>query len=268
MIDVILITKNAVKHSPVFQKGLDSLYNEVPVSRLLVIDAFSTDKTLEVLQQYPKVEIHQIQGNRAVARQFGIELVETPWFLFLDDDVIFCRNWWKRAFKYMQEPRIGLIWGWARVINPHARNRMKVMFYLRKKSEYALQLRTFQHRGGTHDTLIRTSAIQGIQIPSDLHVFEDWYIKKYVEDKGYLTVAPSNIWCYHWLDPTYSFEFCALFIQLAQKYQLESKFTTLYKFGFAFPKAMAILLLTRDGKAAQDQFKFYAYSFLARFIRR
>lgn len=263
-IDVILITKNAQQYSPLFQKSLDTLFKEVPVSRLLVVDAFSTDKTLEVLQQYPKVEVHQIQGNRALARQYGIEHIETSWFLFLDDDVILCPNWWKTALKYMQEPQIGLIWGWSRTINPHTRNRMKIMYYLRRKSEYALQLRVFQHRGGTHDTLIRRLAIQDIQIPRDLHIFEDWYIKQFVEAKGFHTIAPNDLWCYHWLNPNFTYTAIAEIARLAKKYKLETTFQTIFKFILSLPKALAILLVTGDFKAAADQFKFYTYNFLGR----
>jgi hypothetical protein len=42
-------------------------------------------------------------------------------------------------------------------------------------------------RGGTHCTLIRSAAVDGIKIPSDLSVMEDEYIRRFVEEeKGYI----------------------------------------------------------------------------------
>ncbi|MEM4898117.1 MAG: hypothetical protein QXR18_07950 [Pyrobaculum sp.] len=43
----------------------------------------------------------------------------------------------------------------------------------------------FQNSGGLHDTLLRREAIEGIKIPPWLHVYEDAYVKKYIECKGW-----------------------------------------------------------------------------------
>ncbi len=182
-IDVILLTKDSYSHSSIFKRCLDTVYREIPINRLIVIDAFSTDETIDFLMNYPNVEIHRSRGNRAAARQYGICQVETDWFMFIDDDVILCRNWFKKALKHLSND-VGLLWGWDVIANKHSRNRMKIMYYLRKMNEYELMKRNFERRGGTHDALIRKEAVEGIKIPSDLHIYEDWYIKDYVERRG------------------------------------------------------------------------------------
>lgn len=40
-------------------------------------------------------------------------------------------------------------------------------------------------RGFTGCVLMRTQAVVNIKIPSHLHTYEDWYIKRSIEEKGY-----------------------------------------------------------------------------------
>jgi glycosyltransferase involved in cell wall biosynthesis len=262
-VDVVLITKNSATHTPIFERSLRSVYREVPVKRLIVVDGFSTDDTLKILERFPKVEVHQLKGNRAVARQYGIGQVETDWFMFVDDDVILCKDWFKNAQKHML-PNVGLIWGWDRVSNPHARNRIKVMYYLRKIDEYHLMLRNFKKRGGTHDALIRKEAVKDIQIPPELHVYEDWYIKTHVERKGFKCVVPPDLWCLHYLNPKYDLKNMVTIAKLQKKYRVQSDFETLRNFALALPKCLAILLTSMDLQACRDQWKMYAYNFIGR----
>jgi glycosyltransferase involved in cell wall biosynthesis len=48
-IDVVILTKNS-EH--LLEKCLNSLYKNVPVKRLIVVDGFSEDKTLDILERY------------------------------------------------------------------------------------------------------------------------------------------------------------------------------------------------------------------------
>jgi len=52
---VVLLTKNSNK--PVLRLVLESLYKNVNVNRLIVVDGGSTDGTVELLSKYPKIEI-------------------------------------------------------------------------------------------------------------------------------------------------------------------------------------------------------------------
>jgi glycosyltransferase involved in cell wall biosynthesis len=91
-VDVVLLTMNLNKS--IFAKVLESVYRNVDVNRLIVIDGGSTDGTIEFVSKFPRVKIHtDIGGTRASAREMGIRLVETKWFLFLDSDILLCKNW-------------------------------------------------------------------------------------------------------------------------------------------------------------------------------
>jgi glycosyltransferase involved in cell wall biosynthesis len=173
-------------------KCLTALYNNVPVHRLIVVDGYSTDATLEIVETYSQkfcnVAIILDNGTRASARQKGIMAVQTEWFMFIDSDVLLCRNWFQKAIKNIS-PSVGAIWGmevWSTIKNP----KMLKLFLL-------LTHKVSEIRGGTHDTLIRSSIVKDINIPRELHVFEDAYIKDYITQRGYKFIACYDPFCIH-----------------------------------------------------------------------
>lgn len=268
-VDVCMLTKNSFSRSTqgiIFKKCLESIKRNIPVNNFIVIDKYSKDETKSIIYKYfPNAIVISSNSLRGKARELGIKYVKTEWFVFVDDDVILCNGWFNKAKKYIDD-RVGLIWGWDRIANPHARNRMKIMYYFRKMSEYDLMKKNFIHRGGLHDTLIRTELVKNIKIPSNLHVYEDWYIKNYIERKGYKAIAPKDVYCYHYLNPEYTLGSCKLIAKLQKEYKLQSDYITLRNFVLALPKALAILITSRDLKAAEDQWKYYAYLFIGRFL--
>ncbi|MBD2017979.1 glycosyltransferase family 2 protein [Microcoleus sp. FACHB-53] len=75
-------------------------YNEAPnierslkqltwAKRIVVVDSYSTDKTLDILQTYPQVEVFQREFyTHANQWNHGLQQVETEWVLSLDADYI------------------------------------------------------------------------------------------------------------------------------------------------------------------------------------
>ncbi|MCW3984210.1 MAG: glycosyltransferase [Candidatus Bathyarchaeota archaeon] len=189
-VDVVLLTKDSER---VLRRCVESIYRNVPVAQLIVVDGYSKDNTLQIITEfdnkYHNVKVVMDRGNRATARQKGIEHVTAEWFLFVDSDVVLCRDWYKKAQKYIQ-PDVGAVWGievWSTITNPKT---LRLFLTTTRK--------IFEVRGGTHDTLIRTSTIKDIKIPPDLHVFEDSYIKDWIAGKGYRVVACYSPFCIHY----------------------------------------------------------------------
>ena len=109
--------------------------------------------------------------------------------MFVDSDVVLCRDWFKKAQKYMQAD-VGAVWGtevWSTIQKPKMLN----LFLTTTR-------KIFEVRGGTHDTLIRTDLIKDIAIPKNLHVFEDAYIKDWITKKGYRVIACYSPFCIHY----------------------------------------------------------------------
>ncbi|MCW4017974.1 MAG: glycosyltransferase family 2 protein [Candidatus Bathyarchaeota archaeon] len=189
-VDVVLLTMNSDRK---LKDCINSIYRNVPVNQLIVVDGGSTDRTLSILQdfnsRYGNVKIvTDKKGTRATARQKGIENVTADWFLFVDSDVVLCKNWYSKAQAYIDED-VGAVWGievWSTI---QSQKTLRLFLVVTRK--------IFELRGGTHDTLIRTKAVKGIRIPGGLHVFEDAYIKEHIAKKGFRLVACYVPFCIH-----------------------------------------------------------------------
>lgn len=189
-IDVALLTLNSERK---LRECLDGIYQNVPVKRLIVVDGYSSDQTIPILEEYNKrygnVEIVQEKGTRGSARQTAIEMVKTEWFMFVDSDVVLSKNWFKEAWKLVRDD-VGAVWGieiWSVLANT------SVLPIFER-----VTLQIFEERGGTHDLLVRTKAVQGIHIPFELHTYEDGYIKDWIEQNGYKVLGVYNPYCMHY----------------------------------------------------------------------
>ena len=196
-IDVVVLTKNS---ELILEKCLNSIYQSVPVNNVIVVDGFSTDRTLEILERYKaekqNIKIISDKGTRATARQRGIRNVETEWFMFVDSDVILCQDWFKRAIKHINDvDDVGAVFG----LNVDAPN-VKSPIMLRMLMHTAKE--AFEFRGGTHDTLILRDLVKDIKIPEDLCVYEDKYIIDWIRKKGYKVIMGDDLYCIHYIPPT------------------------------------------------------------------
>ena len=188
-IDVVILTKNSEQR---LSDCLTAVYDNVPLNRLIVVDGYSADRTLDVVRKFQEkhgnVLVIRDRGTRATARQKGIDQVETEWFMFVDSDAVLCKDWFKKAAKCIDK-NVGAVWGievWSTFRNPKI---LKLFLWVTRK--------IFDLRGGTHDTLIRTELLKDIKIPKVLHVFEDAYIKDWITSKGYKVVACYDPFCIH-----------------------------------------------------------------------
>lgn len=255
-IDVVILTKNSIE--PCLKECLDSIYHNLPVNRLLVVDGGSTDDTLKLVQKYPRVEvIDDLHGNRATARQKGIEAVETTWHIHVDSDVVLCKDWFRKAIPYMK-PDVGAIWGVAIPKNKHVFNMAKSMAMLFRKDviDWIMQQQHLK-RYLTHDTLIRTETVEDIKIPRELHMWEDHYIGNYIVSKGYKWIKTKKPYCIHYFHERRSFEDFINSGRLARKVNAYTNRQVLLRLTLAIPKSFWIFASTGDFKAAKLQLENY-----------
>jgi len=191
-IDVVMTTKNS---DQILGECLRIIYENVPVKRLIVVDAFSTDNTVKILnrfnRKYGNVKIISEKGTRAKARERGIREVETEWFMFADSDMILCADWFKKAEKYVAEG-VGAVWGVNIDVIPDVKSKL---FY---RSLIAVAREAFNLRGGTHDTLIRHELVKDVKIPQNWRTYEDAYIIDWVKKKGYKAIIGDDLYCLHY----------------------------------------------------------------------
>ncbi len=193
-IDVAILTMNSAR---MLRECFDSVYKNVPVNNLIVVDGFSTDGTVEIVQEYKekygKVIVVQEKGTRGSARQTAIGLVQTEWFMFVDSDVTLSKNWFAEAQKLVRD-NVGGVWGieiWSVLRG------MKILRMFER-----VTLKIFQKRGGTHDLLVRKKIVEDIKIPFKLHTYEDGYIKDWINSKGYDVLGVYEPYCIHYRPET------------------------------------------------------------------
>jgi glycosyltransferase involved in cell wall biosynthesis len=195
-IDVVVLTKDS-EH--LLDRCLASVYENVPVKNLIIVDGFSTDRTLEIIDKtkevHKNIKVLKVGGSRGRAREKGIQHVSTDWFMFVDSDVVLSRDWFRKAEKNVGSD-VGAIWG----VNIDVIPNMKAKRVLKLQSLIARQC--FGLRGGMHDTLIRHETVKDIRIPEELHAYEDSFIIKWIKAKGYKTVVGEDIYCLHFKPPT------------------------------------------------------------------
>jgi glycosyltransferase involved in cell wall biosynthesis len=250
-VDVVLLTKNSIK--PCLKECVDSIYANVPVNRLIVVDGGSKDGTIEFLEKYPNVVIiDDSKGNRATARQKGIKTVETEWHLHVDSDVILCKDWFLKASRFIA-PDVGAIWGVAVPIESHTFNIAYAMsrFY-RLPIRDMLVKQMLSERCMTHDTLIRTEAVRDIKIPKDLHIWEDDYIGRYIIRRGWRFLKVKDPYCLHNVSEK-ELSSAVLNGYLLHKYRFWSFRKVFMRFALTIPKSAWIYVLTRDFEAAKRQ---------------
>lgn len=244
--------------APCLKKCLDSIYANIPVNRLIVVDGGSNDGTVDLVQRYPRVEIiADLGGNRATARQKGIEAAETEWHLHVDSDVVLCKDWFKAAQVCMQ-PNVGAIWGVTIPGDKHIFNIVKSMalLYRRNVLDWIMQ-QQYLKRYLTHDTLLRTEVVKDIKIPADLHIWEDHYIGQHVVKKNYQWIKTRNPCCIHYFHERRGFEDFVNSGRLARRVHGYTDRQVLLRLGLAVPKSLWIIAATGDFKAAKLQLENY-----------
>jgi glycosyltransferase involved in cell wall biosynthesis len=193
-IDVAILTMNSERK---LRECLDSVYNNVPVNNLIIIDGFSTDNTESIVKEfqekYGNVIFFQEKGTRGSARQTAIQMVKSEWFMFVDSDVTLSKNWFAEAEKLVKDD-VGAVWGieiWSVLKG------MKILSLFER-----VTLKIFDKRGGTHDLLVRRKTVEDIKIPFQLHTYEDGFIKDWIEKKDYKVLGVYEPYCLHFRPET------------------------------------------------------------------
>lgn len=190
-VDVVILTLNSQR---MLKQCIESIYRNVPVKNLIVVDGFSTDSTQIIVEEFKKkyrnVTFIQTKGTRGTARQVAIKRVTTDWFIFVDSDVLLSKNWFAQAEKLVNDD-VGAIWG-IEIWSVMQENRRLLNLFER------VTLKIFETRGGTHDMLIRRKAVEDIKIPYQLHTYEDAFIKSWITSKGYKAIGVYEPYCIHY----------------------------------------------------------------------
>lgn len=101
-IDVLMLTLDA---ETFLERCIDSIYQEIPVNRLIICDGGSRDSTKEILMSYPRVVFHVRPDIKTTGKgyEFLFSQLETEWFALMDADVEVPNNWYDEMKKYQNK---------------------------------------------------------------------------------------------------------------------------------------------------------------------
>jgi glycosyltransferase involved in cell wall biosynthesis len=99
LIDVIIRTRNSEEF---LRECLQSVLDDVPVRRIIIVDNGSTDKTIEIASSFEKVDIYKKPDlNLGQATKYGFSIAETEWVAVIDSDIVLRKGWYENMRGYM-----------------------------------------------------------------------------------------------------------------------------------------------------------------------
>ncbi len=174
--------------------------DQVPVEVDVLVPSLKGLRSEFVEHLRSRIPVHCVLTSSvkgpARARQELMERVDTGWFAFVDDDVKLRPDWWSTVTG-MIGPDVGGVEGlWSYLAGDK-----KVDDYTRAMARLARLLRQESwrdriDRAFTGDTLVRTEAVKNIHMPN-IPVWEDEYIRRWVEKKGFRWLRTSHLVCDH-----------------------------------------------------------------------
>lgn len=182
--DVVMLTRNSMR--PSLPETLASVYANVPVNRLIVVDGGSSDGTLEfVAKQKGAVVIDDSGGTRATARQKGVEAVATEFFAFVDSDVIVQKDWFASAMVWFS-PYVGGVatFTFQRGADADTQRALARLYRLKSVNDLASR-----KRFDTAAAVIRAEAVRGVKIPKELQAGEDEFIGRFIQQRGFRAIV-------------------------------------------------------------------------------
>jgi glycosyltransferase involved in cell wall biosynthesis len=181
-IDVLIPTYNSALF---LDSALNSVKRCVPVNRIIAVDRYSTDGTVEILLKH-HAEIHRENKSLGKARQLLLANAKTNVVMMLDSDVVLeGERWYPLALKSLgsivgERRRVGAVVLLPSTIPP---------LQLRKYTEFWWRLLPSLERDFfvTHSTLFLKEAVQGISVPEALGAAEDVYIWLQLRRRDFVT---------------------------------------------------------------------------------
>lgn len=160
--DVVICTLQSEK---TIQQCIESVLREIPVNKIVVVDGKSTDGTLDILKQFPKVDLYiKPDLNLGQSRAFGFSKVATDWFVLIDSDIVLQKGWFSEMVKDIEKGDIiegGTIDHWA------------------------IPFLNTNHPGRAYffNNLIKTEAVRGVEL--NCRHMEEELTRRYAESRGY-----------------------------------------------------------------------------------
>jgi hypothetical protein len=101
-VDVII---PVIHTNELWKANLFSLYREIPIHKLFIGDGGCIDNSIEVVKQFPRVEIHDHRAYKTLGYSLRklIEAVEAEWFIYVHSDVYLPPGWFDTMHRHQAD---------------------------------------------------------------------------------------------------------------------------------------------------------------------
>jgi glycosyltransferase involved in cell wall biosynthesis len=180
-----------------FNVVLQRIAEEIPVHCFVVVDRFSSDGTVaKILEIFPKAKVVLSNENLGNARKIGIDIVDTQFFAFIDDDVLLLKGWYDYT-KALMGDKIGAV---ACCVQLHPFIRGAYTNATRPRLIVSSRKNMDSQRGFTYATLIRKEACATWKPWSTLAAGEDQEILRHIVKKNFLWLTSYFVFAEHLYD--------------------------------------------------------------------
>lgn len=203
-VTVVVPVRNGEETIESLLESLNNLNYESDKVEVIVVDGNSTDKTREIVKNYPvKLFIENKKGLN-VARNIGIKKSKGEIVAFTDSDCIVPPNWITKIVENFKDPQVSCVGGSAKALNSdfvsqYADNSIvRLMPFFRKREELDKVRPFFRHPAGCNMAYRRKVAEEigyfdeNIQYGFDEVEFADRVCKA-----GYKMVLDPNVMVWH-----------------------------------------------------------------------
>lgn len=195
-IDVIMCTYNSNK--PYFNAVLRRISEEIPVHCFIVVDRFSSDGTVaKILENFPKAKVVLSKENLGLARKMGINIVDTQFFVFIDDDVLLLNGFYDYT-KGLMDNRIGAVGCYAHPKGPWLHGLYK--HATRPRLVVSSKDNIDSQRGFTYATLVRKETCVTWKPDISLAAGEDHEILRHIVRKGVFWLTSYFVFAEHFAE--------------------------------------------------------------------
>jgi len=184
-VDVVILTKNSAS---TLLHTILGILNSVPVNNLIIVDGGSTDKTIDIADEFG-AKIITCSSGIGVSRYKGALEAKTEWICFVDSDIYVFPSWFKQLKRWMKLERVVWIQGLT-------------LEHSRIFASYALsKTLTYARRGciALSNALIKKDIVLECKdwIRNNVHAGEDAILYELVKSRGYRVLVDTTALCFH-----------------------------------------------------------------------
>ena len=183
----INVTVATLNNTGTIERCLQEIWSNIPVRRLIVVDGGSRDDTISVARRYGAKVVHE-PGVLGKVRYVQAHECETRWVAYIDSDIYVYKEWWEEMSKYLDDPHVGMVLGFADA-------------ELGRIPQYDVFLKYRAKKFGAEafsNTMVKRELVLGCEGElENVHAGEDSVVAKHAIARGYRIVTIPKRLCFH-----------------------------------------------------------------------